>query len=71
VTARRAPAGPTLRARVRGWLGVVRQIVGAPDYERYTEHMRARHPQAPVLTREEFARDRLQQRYDRPGSRCC
>jgi uncharacterized short protein YbdD (DUF466 family) len=71
VSERAASAEPSLRARVRRWLGVIGQVVGAPDYERYAEHMRSRHPHAPMLTRDEFARDRLQQRYDRPGSRCC
>ena len=50
---------------------VVRRIVGVPDYEAYAAHMRAHHADAPLLSREDFARQRLRDRYDRPGSRCC
>jgi uncharacterized short protein YbdD (DUF466 family) len=60
-----------LRAIARGVAQAVRTAVGAPDYERYLRHMRARHPGAEPLTREAFARERLAARYDRPGSRCC
>ncbi len=49
----------------------LRAILGAPDYDSYVSHMRARHAGSPVLTRDEFARDRSDQRYDKPGSRCC
>ncbi len=49
----------------------LRFVIGAPDYERYVEHMRASHPTAPVLSRSDFARERLTDRYARPGSRCC
>ena len=50
---------------------ILRALVGAPDYERYVAHVRARHPSCEPLSREAFARDRLAARYDRPGSRCC
>jgi uncharacterized short protein YbdD (DUF466 family) len=50
---------------------LLRAIVGAPDYERYVAHCRARSADAPVLDRAAFERDRLAARYDRPGSRCC
>jgi uncharacterized short protein YbdD (DUF466 family) len=50
---------------------VLRALVGAPDYERYVAHMQASHPQCAPMTRDEFARERLSARYDRPGSRCC
>jgi uncharacterized short protein YbdD (DUF466 family) len=49
----------------------VHQVIGAPDYERYLEHVRACHPDRAPMTREEFARERLEARYNRPGSRCC
>jgi uncharacterized short protein YbdD (DUF466 family) len=49
----------------------LRRVLGAPDYEGYLAHMRARHPGREPLSREEFARDALARRYDRPGSRCC
>ena len=50
---------------------VVRRIIGAPDYESYLAHMAARHPDGTPLTREEFLKQRMEDRYSRPGSRCC
>lgn len=61
----------TARAALRALPGAMRVIAGAPDYARYVEHMRARHPGEPVLPRAEFLRQRLSARYDRPGSKCC
>ena len=64
-----------MRARLAAFLAragrVVRTIVGAPDYERYLRHVRERHPGTLPLPRDEFARRRLAERYERPGSRCC
>jgi uncharacterized short protein YbdD (DUF466 family) len=50
---------------------VTRRIIGAPDYERYAAHMRQCHPGERPLTREEFAKQRLEEKYSKPGSRCC
>jgi len=50
---------------------VLRRIIGAPDYEAYLEHVRACHPMEEPLTEEAFFRQRLDDRYSRPGSRCC
>jgi uncharacterized short protein YbdD (DUF466 family) len=50
---------------------VVRRVIGAPDYDRYLAHLCARHPGVAPMTRDEFARDTLARRYNRPGSRCC
>ncbi|HKV52916.1 MAG TPA: YbdD/YjiX family protein [Gemmatimonadaceae bacterium] len=61
----------TIRDRLAVAARVVRTIVGAPDYDRYVAHMRCRHPSDPPLTRDEFARARIADRYDRPGARCC
>ena len=49
----------------------VRRIIGVPDYDRYVAHMRGRHPATAPMAREEFIRQRLIDRYDKPGSRCC
>lgn len=65
----RAP--PSLPAALQRAGSVLRRIVGAPDYERYVRHLRVHHPQIVPLTREEFMRQRLRDRYDRPGARCC
>jgi uncharacterized short protein YbdD (DUF466 family) len=56
---------------LRRWVGVLRTIIGVPDYDRYLRHMRVRHPGCAVLSKAEFARERLEARYSRPGSRCC
>jgi uncharacterized short protein YbdD (DUF466 family) len=50
---------------------VMLRILGVPDYERYVAHVRACHPDEPVLDREAFMRERLAARYERPGARCC
>ena len=52
-------------------LKVVRTVIGAPDYERYVAHMQDHHPGCEVATRDQFMKQRLENRYSRPGSRCC
>lgn len=52
-------------------LATLHRIIGAPDYEGYLAHHRARHPEGAPLSRDEFARQRLEDRYARPGARCC
>jgi uncharacterized short protein YbdD (DUF466 family) len=66
-----APKASDLPGRLRGALRVVRAIIGAPDYERYVAHMRERHPECQIATRDEFMRQRLESRYSKPGARCC
>ena len=65
----------TLLQRLAGRLArvgaVLRTVAGAPDYERYVAHMRTRHPGDAPLSRDEFSRRRLTERYERPGSKCC
>ena len=50
---------------------VVRRIIGAPDYQTYLEHMALRNPDQTPMSSKEFERQRLEERYSRPGSRCC
>ena len=38
-------------------------MVGIPDYETYVAHRQANHPTEPIMTYEEFFRDRQQARY--------
>jgi uncharacterized short protein YbdD (DUF466 family) len=57
--------------RLRQWMSVLRVLIGVPDYDRYVRHMRARHPDRALLSKEEFVNARLNARYSRPGSRCC
>jgi uncharacterized short protein YbdD (DUF466 family) len=47
------------------------RVIGAPDYQVYVEHMRICHPDSVLLSEEEFFRQRLNDRYNRAGSRCC
>ena len=60
-----------LVAKLRRVLRVVRTIIGAPDYDRYVQHMHDHHPECQVASRDEFMKQRLESRYSRPGSRCC
>lgn len=51
-----------------------RLMVGVPDYEAYVTHRREVHPGEPVMTYEEFFRERQSSRYGENGgkiSRCC
>jgi uncharacterized short protein YbdD (DUF466 family) len=38
-------------------------MVGIPDYDAYVEHRRTMHPDAPIMTYEEFFRERQDARY--------
>jgi uncharacterized short protein YbdD (DUF466 family) len=60
-----------LRQAVRHIAAVVRQVVGAPDYQRYVAHVRACHPNAVPAGPDEFYRARLEERYNKPGAKCC
>ena len=56
---------------LRQWITVLRTIIGVPDYQRYLRHMEAHHAGCRVKSPAEFAKERLDARYSRPGSRCC
>ena len=60
-----------IRARVAHVGAVVRRLIGAPDYERYVAHVTRHHPGDVPLSRSEFVRARLDERYAKPGARCC
>lgn len=60
-----------LRDTIRRIAAVVRRIVGVPDYDRYVAHVRRCHPGTVPMTRKDFERSRLEDRYSRPGQRCC
>lgn len=60
-----------ITTRLHAVARVARSVLGVPDYERYLAHVRANHPNATPLTHDEFARERLEVRYSRPGARCC
>jgi uncharacterized short protein YbdD (DUF466 family) len=63
--------GGSARGVVRRVLVVVRQVIGAPDYERYLEHHRACHPGCPPLTPREHYAQFIAGRYGSGVSRCC
>jgi uncharacterized short protein YbdD (DUF466 family) len=51
-----------------------RLMVGIPDYDTYVAHRKATHPELPVMTYEEFFRERQDARYGlgKDGRfRCC
>lgn len=57
---------------LRGAARVVRQIVGAPDYERYLEHQAAHHPGCSPLTPREYYAEFVTRRFGGAGpTRCC
>lgn len=70
-SARRADAIRAVTSWLRRAAGVVRTVVGAPDYDRYLAHMRDHHPECQPSSRDEFMNQRLESRYSRPGARCC
>jgi len=51
-----------------------RLMVGIPDYENYVAHRRSIHPDLPVMSYEEFFRERQLNRYGGVNgriARCC
>ncbi len=64
----------TLSAVGTGLIKTARLMVGVPDYDAYVAHRKAAHPGEPVMSFEEFFRERQQSRYGANGgkiSRCC
>jgi uncharacterized short protein YbdD (DUF466 family) len=66
-----APVASGLAGRLARAVGVLHRIIGAPDYDGYLRHHTACHPERPPLSRDEFVRQRLEDRYSQPGNRCC
>ena len=61
----------TLVVRLTGIARAMRAVLGAPDYERYLEYVRESHPECEPMSKDLFMKDRMDNRYSRPGSRCC
>lgn len=60
--------------RLGKYLGqAARLMVGMPDYDNYVEHMRANHPDQPVMDYQAFFRERQEARYGggKGSPRCC
>lgn len=50
----------------------MRSMVGVPEYSVYLDHMEKTHPEQPVMTYEEFFRNRQEARYGGAGKvGCC
>lgn len=49
----------------------LREVTGEHDYARYAEQQRRHHPDAPVLSRREFERRRMDELDKNPQQRCC
>lgn len=67
-------AGESVRALFKSFAATARLMVGVPDYEAYVRHRQDMHPGEPVMSYEEFFRERQQSRYATEGgkiSRCC
>jgi uncharacterized short protein YbdD (DUF466 family) len=68
------PETSLLRILRTGFARTARLMIGVPDYETYVAHRRQAHPDEPVMTYEEFFRERQASRYGENGgkiSRCC
>jgi uncharacterized short protein YbdD (DUF466 family) len=51
-----------------------RLMIGIPDYDNYVQHRRTFHPDQPIMTYEQFFRDRQNARYAVGNGRfrgCC
>ena len=60
-----------VRSFVRRAMRVVRIIVGIPDYEQYVRHVREHHPEKEPVSPEAFLQKCWEDKYSRPGHRCC
>ena len=59
------------RARLSALARALHRILGAPDYDAYLAHHARCHAGVAPLSRDEFVRRRQEERYSRPGARCC
>jgi uncharacterized short protein YbdD (DUF466 family) len=49
----------------------LRIVIGAPRYDAYRAHVARHHPELAPMSRAEFERVRLEERYSKPGAKCC
>jgi len=54
---------PDLRTLSEWMVRTARLMIGIPDYQTYLEHRLTCHPDGPVMTYEEFFRERQDARY--------
>ena len=62
---------PPVTERLRRLARVLRQIAGAPDYERYLEHHARCHPGCAPLDRRAYYAAFVGWRFGNGASRCC
>ena len=63
---------PDKLAQAGRYLGQsMRLMVGLPEYDTYLAHMERTHPDQPVLSYEEFFRERQAARYGSGKTGCC
>ena len=48
-----------------------RGVTGADAYERYVDHLRRTHPEAPIPTERQFWHDKYEDMERNPKTRCC
>jgi uncharacterized short protein YbdD (DUF466 family) len=63
-----------VRSFAKGFASTARLMVGVPDYDVYVRHRQDMHPGEPVMSYEEFFKERQNSRYATAGgkiSRCC
>jgi uncharacterized short protein YbdD (DUF466 family) len=54
---------PDILAMKEWTVRTARLMIGIPDYDTYVQHVRATHPDKPVMTYEEFFVERQNARY--------
>jgi uncharacterized short protein YbdD (DUF466 family) len=64
-------SAPALRDFSRNLARAMRLMVGVPDYDTYVAHVQKAHPERPVMTREQFFRNRQAVRFTGPRGGCC
>jgi uncharacterized short protein YbdD (DUF466 family) len=52
-------------------LAVIRRIVGVPDYDAYVAHLHAHHPGTEPLGQNAFLQKCWEDKYTKPGNKCC
>lgn len=70
----RQPIRASVFKLVRGAEKTARLMVGIPDYDAYVVHRRHSHPNEPIMSYEDFFRERQANRYGEGSgkiSRCC
>jgi uncharacterized short protein YbdD (DUF466 family) len=60
-----------VRRAVEGIRWYLREVTGEADYDRFVAHARRHHPDAPVPSRRDFERRRMDEREANPRARCC